>query len=132
MKNKQKRILIVDDSVVIRKAIIRLLNDYDVEVIGTANNGYSALDMFREHKPDIVTLDITMPRIDGFQVLNEMVAMNTTCHIIVITALTDKATGLRALKEGAKNYLTKPFKPEKLNDIFKKIPIPAKTGGSLL
>ena len=121
MNGPLKKVLIVDDSVVIRKAIEKFLSDAQVEIIGKASNGSMALELFREYKPDIVTLDITMPGIDGFQTLKEMIRINRSSKIIVITALADKSTGLRALKYGAKSYLTKPFGPEKLQEAFSRL-----------
>jgi two-component system chemotaxis response regulator CheY len=121
MNEPLKKVLIVDDSVVIRKAIEKFLSDAPLKIIGKASNGSMALELFREHKPDIVTLDITMPGLDGFQTLKEMIRINQSSKIIVITALADKATGLRALKYGAKSYLTKPFGPEKLQEAFSRL-----------
>ncbi len=121
MTQSLKKILIVDDSAVIRKAIERFLSDCQIEIIGKASNGMIALEMFREYQPDIVTLDITMPGLDGFQILKEMVKINRASKIIVITALADKATGLRAIKYGAKSYLTKPFGPEKLRHAISRL-----------
>ena len=100
-------LLIVDDSLIIRKAIKQYLKDFNIEIIGTATNGEDALKLFKELKPEFVTLDISMPGIDGFQVLNDMVKIDSNAKIIVITALADKATGIKALKMGAKNYLNK-------------------------
>ena len=117
----KKSLLIVDDSSIIRKAISLYLEDFDLEVVGTANNGVSALKLFKELKPDFVTLDISMPGIDGFQVLRDMVKIENKAKIIVITALADKATGIKALKLGAVNYLIKPFSAEKLKNLFKLI-----------
>ena len=121
MTDNKKKVLIVDDSAVIRKAIVKFLAAYEVEIVGSASNGTSALQLFNEYTPDIVTLDITMPGLDGFQVLNEMIRTNNQVKIIVITALADKATGLKALKNGAKSYLTKPFGPEKLKNAFDRL-----------
>ena len=121
MATDMKKVLIVDDSVVIRKAIEKFLAESQVEIVGKASNGSAALQLFREFSPDIVTLDITMPGLDGFQTLQEMVKLNNACKIIVITALADKATGLKALKFGAKSYLTKPFGPEKLQEAFSRL-----------
>jgi len=121
MADNKKKVLIVDDSTVIRKAIVNFLAAYDFEIVGSASNGTSALKLFNEYRPDIVTLDITMPGIDGFQVLSEMVRADKQVKIIVITALADKATGLKALKNGAKSYLTKPFGPEKLKNAFDRL-----------
>ena len=123
MDNKlnKKSLLIVDDSSIIRKAISMYLKDFDLEVVGTANNGTTALKQFNKLKPRYVTLDISMPGIDGFQVLKDMVKNDKSAKIIVITALADKATGIKALKLGAVNYLIKPFSPEKLKNLFKRI-----------
>lgn len=118
---KKKSLLIVDDSSIIRKAISLYLEDFDLEVVGTANNGDKALILFKELKPDYVTLDISMPGIDGFHVLKEMMKIDNSASIIVITALADKSTGIKALKLGAKNYLIKPFTPEKLKNLFEQI-----------
>lgn len=115
---KKKSLLIVDDSSIIRKAISLYLEDFDLEVVGTANNGESALKLFENLKPDFVTLDISMPGIDGFQTLKDMVKIDKSAKIIVITALADKSTGIKALKLGAINYLIKPFSPEKLKKLF--------------
>lgn len=116
-----KKVLIVDDSTVIRKALVKFLEQYSVNIVGTASNGTDALKMFSQYKPDIVTLDITMPGFDGFHVLDKMRKMDDSVKIIVITALADKATGLKALKKGAKSYLTKPFGPDKLKDAFDRL-----------
>ena len=121
MEDKYKTLLIVDDSLVVRKSIVRFLEEYDLKVIGTASNGTVALQMFKKYHPDFVTLDISMPGLDGFYVLNEMVKIYQDSQIIVITALADKATGLRAIKSGAKSVLTKPFGPTKLKEAFERL-----------
>ena len=121
MEGIMKKVLIVDDSTVIRKALVKFLENYSVNIIGTASNGTDALEMFSKYNPDIVTLDITMPGFDGFHVLDKMRKMDESVKIIVITALADKATGLKALKKGAKSYLTKPFGPNKLKDAFDRL-----------
>ena len=115
------RVLIVDDSLIIREAIQKHLKDLNIEVVGTAEDGKVALDKFREHDPDVVTLDITMPELDGLSVLEEMLKMKKSVKVMVVTALSDKATGLRAIKMGAKSFLPKPFTPEKLQESFKRL-----------
>ena len=121
MDKDQKTLLIVDDSLVVRKAIRKFLEEYNLKIVGSASNGDVALELFRKYKPDFVTLDITMPGLDGFYVLEEMIKINQESHIIVITALADKATGLKAIKSGATNFLTKPFGPAKLKKAFDRL-----------
>ena len=115
------KLLIVDDSFIIRQAIKKYLKKYNLEVVGTAENGKIALELFEKTNPDIVTLDITMPEIDGLTVLEEMIKINKDVKVMVVTALTDKATGLKAIKLGAKSYLPKPFTEEKLQESFDRI-----------
>lgn len=114
-------LLIVDDSLIIRKAITKYLEDYAIQIVGTANNGNKALELYEKFHPEYVTLDITMPGIDGMLVLEEMVKIDDSSKIIVITALKDKSIGLKALKLGAVSYITKPFSPDKLRDTFKRL-----------
>jgi two-component system chemotaxis response regulator CheY len=118
--SKPTTLLVVDDSLIMRKAIIKYLENFYVEIVGTANNGDRALDLFRQYRPDVVTLDITMPGVDGLNVLEEMIRLNKAAKIIVITALSDKETGLKAINMGAKSYLSKPFSQKKLQEIFEK------------
>ncbi|MBN2365676.1 MAG: response regulator [Calditrichaeota bacterium] len=112
------KLLIVDDSLTIRQAIERNLKEFSLEVVGSTGNGKTALELFRNLEPDVVTLDITMPELDGITVLEEMMKMRNDVKIMVITALKDKATGLRAIQIGAKSYLVKPFTSEKLKAAF--------------
>jgi two-component system chemotaxis response regulator CheY len=104
-----------------RSAIESYLEDYDLEIVGFATNGKEALDKFRSTEPDVVTLDITMPEMDGLEALEEMISYKPTTKIMIITALADKGTGLKALKKGARGYLHKPITPEKLKDAFDKL-----------
>ena len=120
MKEKIK-LLIVDDSAIIRQAIQKHLMDFDIEVVGTAEDGKIALEVFRETKPDIVTLDITMPEVDGLTVLEEMLKIDINVKVMVVTALSDKSTGLKAIKLGAKSFLPKPFTPDKLRSSFERL-----------
>ena len=121
MMPKKIKLLIVDDSLIIRKAIVQYIKDYDIDIVGSVSNGESALKLFKRFKPHVVTLDITMPGLDGFTVLEQMIKINHDCKIIIITALKDKATGLKALKLGARSIIVKPFNPQKIKEIFNQI-----------
>jgi two-component system chemotaxis response regulator CheY len=103
------KLLIVDDSNIMRRAIEKYLTDFHLELAGTAGDGEAALVLFRRHLPDLVTLDITMPRMDGLSCLEAMLAIKADTKVLVISALKDPATGLAALRKGAKGFLAKPF-----------------------
>jgi len=115
------KVLIVDDSLIIREAIHKHLKNFDIEVVGTAEDGKVALEIFKNSDPDVVTLDITMPELDGLTVLEEMLKIKSDVKVMVVTALSDKATGLKAIKLGAKSFLPKPFTPEKLQESFQRL-----------
>lgn len=115
------RLLIVDDSLIIRKSIQKYLTDYNIEVVGIAGDGKAALDVFKKTKPEVVTLDITMPEIDGLTVLEEMLKIDPSTKIMVVTALSDKATGLKAIRLGAKGFLPKPFSADELKESFARL-----------
>ncbi|MBM3785546.1 MAG: chemotaxis response regulator protein-glutamate methylesterase [Acidobacteria bacterium] len=104
------RVLVVDDSVVIRRLIVDALsNQPDIEVIGTAANGVLALERVKRDKPDIVTLDIEMPEMDGLTTLRHIKAFNRRTRVIMCSTLTERGAGvtLDAMQSGADDYVTK-------------------------
>jgi len=120
MKETQK-VMIVDDSSIIRQTIKKYISDEDVEIVAAAENGKVALELFKETTPDIVTLDITMPEMDGLTLLENMMKINKEVKVMIVTALADKATGLKAMKFGAKSYITKPFTETLLKDTLNRL-----------
>lgn len=110
------KILIVDDSNIIRRAIEKYLYEFELECVGTAGDGESALELFREHLPDIVTLDITMPRMDGLSCLEKIMQIKPDTRVLIISALKDPATGLQAIRKGARGFLPKPFTQQELQE----------------
>lgn len=108
------KMLIVDDSMIIRNKIARLPNNSPYKIVGKAKNGVEAVDLFRSLKPDIVTMDLTMPEMDGLECIQELIKIDPNVQILVISALSDKATGIKALEYGANGFLIKPFSDEEL------------------
>lgn len=115
------KIMIVDDSQMIIKLIQGFLQKYKIEIVGTASDGKEAIELFKKTNPDIVTLDITMPEIDGLTVLEEILKMNETTKVVVISALSDNATALKALRMGAKDFIPKPFKEDNLKTVLDRL-----------
>lgn len=110
------RMMIVDDSNVIRRRIERCQQVDGVEVVGTASNGVEALSLFVDLDPDVVTMDLTMPQMDGIECVERMVNLKPGVLILVISALADKATAVEAMEKGANGFLNKPFSDRQLND----------------
>jgi two-component system chemotaxis response regulator CheY len=115
------KLLIVDDSALIRSRIARILSNPRlnvIQVVGMARNGVEAISLFLQYMPELVTMDITMPEMNGVDCTEKMIALRPDCNILVISALSDKATALKALKKGARGFLYKPFSDEDLIAAF--------------
>ena len=110
------KLMIVDDSNIIRSKITRTLSQHNMEVVATASNGEEAISLFALNKPDVVTMDLTMPRMDGLECIRALRKLNAQVHILVVSALADKATAIQALKEGAQGFLCKPFSESDLTE----------------
>lgn len=113
--------MIVDDSMIIRNRIENSFKDTEIMIVGTACNGQEAVELFLRSKPDIVTMDLTMPEMDGLECIEKLVSYGTGVSILVVSALSDKATGLRALQLGARGFICKPFSEEQLTDALGKL-----------
>ena len=109
-----KKILVVDDSNIIRNRIERIIDKDKFELVGTAVNGSHALELFEQFHPDVVTMDLTMPQMDGIECIEKIIAISPDTRILVISALSDKSTGIEALQKGAQGFLCKPFSEEQL------------------
>jgi two-component system, chemotaxis family, chemotaxis protein CheY len=110
------KLLIVDDSNIMRRRIERSQQFEELEVVGTAANGIEALEMFHKTDPDMVTMDLTMPQMDGIECISKLVQLKPALRILVISALADKATAVEAMERGANGFLNKPFTDRQLNE----------------
>ena len=110
------RLLIVDDSLIIRRAIERATTLVGGYVTRSAEDGTVAMLAFRDFKPDIVTLDITMPEMDGLACVTAMLDIDPTVRILIISARKEKATAVEAVKRGAHGFLPKPFTEGEFRD----------------
>lgn len=105
------KLLIVDDSNIIRRALERSLQDFGFSEIHTAYNGRNAMELFELHQPDVVTMDITMPEMDGLTCVQLMTRARPAVKILVVSALGDRHTAVEAVKLGAEGFLLKPITP---------------------
>jgi two-component system chemotaxis response regulator CheY len=110
------KLMIVDDSNLMRRRIERSQQFEELELVGTAGNGVEALELFSKTDPDVVTMDLTMPRMDGIECIGRLVALKPSIRILVISALADKATAVEAMEKGANGFLNKPFTDRQLNE----------------
>jgi len=115
------RLMVVDDSNVIRRRIERAHDLPFVEFVGSARNGREALELHARTHPTIVTMDLTMPEMDGNECVEQLVQRDPEIRILVISALADKATAIDALERGASGFLCKPFTDRQLNEALRKL-----------
>lgn len=115
------RMLIVDDSNIVRRRIERSQQIPDLQVVGSAADGREALELFHATDPDVVTMDITMPHMDGIECVERLVQMKPEVLILVISALADKATAVEAMAKGANGFLDKPFSDRQLNEALEEL-----------
>jgi two-component system, chemotaxis family, chemotaxis protein CheY len=110
------KLMIVDDSNIMRRRIERSQQFEELQLVGTAGNGEEALELFKQTDPDVVTMDLTMPRMDGIECIGRLVQLKPAVRILVISALADKATAVEAMERGANGFLNKPFTDRQLNE----------------
>ncbi|ACI16989.1 chemotaxis protein CheY [Coprothermobacter proteolyticus DSM 5265] len=115
-----KRVLIVDDAAFMRMMIKNVLTQNGYEVAGEASNGQEALVLYEKVKPDLVTLDITMPEMDGIQTLKELLKMDPSANVIMVTAMGQQQLVIEAIQVGAKDFVVKPFQPDRLIEAVRK------------
>jgi two-component system, chemotaxis family, chemotaxis protein CheY len=108
------RVLVVDDAAFMRKMVSDALATGGHEVVGEAGNGVEAIARFQELKPDLMTLDITMPEKDGLTALAEIVAADPSARVVMCSALGQESKVLEAIKLGAKDFVVKPFQPARV------------------
>lgn len=121
MESPRHRLLVVDDSNVIRRRIERATEVPEIEFVGAARNGVEALEMHARLQPTLVTMDLTMPEMDGAECVSQLVQRDPQLRILVISALADKLTAIEALERGASGFLCKPFTDRQLNDALRKL-----------
>lgn len=116
-----KRVLIVDDSVLMRKMIKDIFAGGDFEIVGEAANGIEAVEWYREVKPDLMTLDIVMPFKSGIEATKEIVAEDPNAVIVMCSALGQESLVMEAIEAGAADFIVKPFKGEDVLDVVNKV-----------
>jgi two-component system, chemotaxis family, chemotaxis protein CheY len=114
------RVLIVDDAAFMRKMLGDVLAKGGHEVIGEGANGTEAVAQYQALRPDIMTLDITMPEKDGLAALREILTLEPSAKVVMCSALGQESKVLEAIKSGAKDFVVKPFQPDRVLDAIGK------------
>ena len=115
-----KRGLIVDDAAFMRLNLKNILKE-NYEIAGEAENGQQAVEMYQELKPDFVTMDITMPVMDGLEAIKEIKKIDPEANIIVCSAMGQQKMIIKAIEAGAKDFIVKPFKEQRVLEAIGKL-----------
>ena len=115
------KILIVDDAAFMRMMIKNILIKEGYEVVGEAENGAQAVEKFKELSPDLVTMDITMPEMDGISAVKEIMKINKGAKVVMCSAMGQQAMVIDAIQAGAKDFIVKPFQPDRVIEAISKV-----------
>ncbi len=116
-----KKVLIVDDAAFMRMAIKNILVKHNFEVIGEAENGLVAIGKYKDLKPDIVTMDITMPEMTGLEALKAIMTYDSNARVVMMSAMGQEQMVMEAVMNGAKAFIIKPFKEDHVIQTLNKI-----------
>ncbi|WP_418790232.1 response regulator [Phosphitispora sp. TUW77] len=114
------RILIVDDAAFMRMMIKDILTKKGYQIVGEAENGSVAVEKYKQLKPDLTTMDITMPEMDGITAVKEIREFDSNANIIMCSAMGQQAMVIDAIQAGAKDFIVKPFQPDRVLEAVRK------------
>ncbi|MBN1114971.1 MAG: response regulator [Oligoflexia bacterium] len=115
-----KKILIVDDAPVVRLVLRNILESNGYEVVGEASNGREGFDQFKQLRPDLVTMDIVMPDVNGIEALKSILDFDKSAKVVMVTAIDQRNYLLEAINAGAFDYIVKPFEDSRIISTLKK------------
>lgn len=115
------KILIVDDAAFMRMMIKDILTKNGYEVVAEAANGVEAVELYKSHQPDLVTMDITMPEMDGIEAVKQIKSVNPAAKVIMCSAMGQQSMVMDAIKAGANDFIVKPFQADRVLEAVKKI-----------
>ena len=118
------KVLVVDDALFMRKMLIDILKKEGFEICGEAENGKDAIEQYKQLKPDLVTMDIVMPKmdeVDGIGAVREIMKIDPQAKIIMVSAMGQHVLVVEAIQAGAKDFITKPFQPSRITEALKRL-----------
>ncbi len=118
------RILVVDDALFMRKMLADILKKEGIEICGEAENGKDAVEKYKQLKPDLVTMDIVMPKIDeidGIGAIKEIIKADPQAKVVMVSAMGQHSLVVEAIQAGAKDFVTKPFQPSRVVEAVRRV-----------
>ena len=115
-----KKVLLVDDTKFMRMILMNILKPKGYEIVGEAGDGLEAIELYKKYRPDLVTMDIVMPHMDGIEAVRHITAEDENAKIVMVTAIGQESKVKEAIEAGARGYIVKPFQaPQVLEEIEK-------------
>ncbi|MCF8009917.1 MAG: response regulator [Clostridiales bacterium] len=115
------KVLIVDDAAFMRMMIKNIITEQGFEVAGEAEDGQQAVNMYADQKPDLVTMDITMPELDGIEAVKKIMESDSNAKIIMCSAMGQQAMVMEAIQAGAKDFIVKPFQQDRIMQAIERV-----------
>ncbi len=115
------RIMVVDDAAFMRMMIKDILSKNGYEVVAEAENGAKAVEKYHEVRPDLTTMDITMPELDGISALKQIRAIDSSAKVIMCSAMGQQSMVIEAIQAGARDFIVKPFQPDRVLEAIRKV-----------
>ena len=116
-----KRVLVVDDAAFMRMMLKDILTKNGFEIVGEAENGAVGVATFQKLKPDVVTMDITMPEMNGIDAVKAIKTLDAEAKIVMVSAMGQQSMVIEAIQAGASDFIVKPFQPERVVDALSKV-----------
>ncbi|MBC7527923.1 MAG: response regulator [Chthonomonadaceae bacterium] len=116
-----KRVLITDDAMFMRVTLKNILTKNGYEIVGEAANGRESVELYQKTRPDLVTMDITMPEMDGISAVKAIKELDPNANIVMCSAMGQKQMVIEAVAAGAKDFIVKPFQPDKVIEAVQKL-----------
>ncbi|MCL1940413.1 MAG: response regulator [Synergistaceae bacterium] len=116
-----KKVLVVDDAAFMRMMLKDILTKNGFEIVGEAENGAIGVAAFQKLKPDIVTMDITMPEMNGIDAVKAIKTLDAAAKIVMVSAMGQQSMVIEAIQAGASDFIVKPFQPERVIDALTKV-----------
>lgn len=115
------RVLIVDDAAFMRMMLSNICRENGFNVVAEADNGLNAIEKYKEHKPDVVLMDITMPEMNGIEAVKVIKQMDNSAKVIMCSAMGQQSMVIDAIQAGASDFIVKPLQPDRVLDALKRI-----------
>jgi two-component system chemotaxis response regulator CheY len=115
------RILVADDAAFMRQMIREIIEESGHEVVAEASDGIEAVEAYQQHHPDLVTMDIVMPRLSGIDAVRNIVKLDASARVVMCSALGQETLVSEAMQAGARDFIVKPFKPDAVAETLQKV-----------